>query len=117
MKINRFNENNKYTNTYYKMYNDNPDDIIEEDLEQLKSDILELERLDIDYVIFYFNNNFNYFRVYAFTDKFLDNLISGFMKSKNETKEGIIKTRLSIRHKIVNKDDIELLIQSSKFNL
>jgi len=113
----QFNENKNKVNTYYNMYNDNPDDIIENELEDLTSDILSLERYKIDYVIFYFNKNFNYFRIYAFTNYELDSTIPNFMISKNETKEGIIETRLRIGNRIIKKDDIELLIQSSKFNI
>jgi len=113
----QFNENENNLNTYYNMYNDDPFDIVENELDDLNSDILSLERYKIDYVIFHFNKNFNYFRIYAFTNHELNATIPNFMLSRYETKEDIIKTRLSIGNRIINKDDVELIIQSSKFNI
>jgi len=113
----QFNENDNNIHTYYSMYNDNPDDFVENKLDDLTSDILSLERHKIDYVIFYFNQKFNYFRIYAFTNYELNATIPSFMNSKHETKKVVIEQRLSVGYKLINKDDVELIIQSNKFNL
>ena len=122
MKIKRFNEkiddynyikDKVYYKVYYNVYY--IDHISENKLLKLSNNIKELEQYNIDYDIFYKDNNMFLFIYphYTLYHVFSEDYISSSAKNKEENRIDYLNSG----YKNVSINDIELLIQSNKFNI
>jgi len=118
MKIKRFNEkiddyNYIKDKVYYNVYY--IDHISENKLLKLSNNIKELEQYNIDYDIFYKDNNMFLFIYphYTLYHVFSEDYISSSAKNKEENRIDYLNSG----YKNVSINDIELLIQSNKFNI